>query len=520
MGALLGLLAAILGLLGLGGGGGATPPPPPDPGPSPETPLAAADRLQVARVDGRAVLRTADGRRAFLRGANVNALVDYGGSHGTVPVTDRDAEQARALGFTVVRLAVSWSRIVPEPGRVDEAYLAEVRQAGRRFAQRGVRVLLDLHQDRYGAGLGPTSDERDGAPRWAQLTGGASTARGSTDHDYYGTAAARAAARAFFDDAEVPGTGRGLQEHYGDALVALAGVGEDLGPALAGIELYNEPVDPVRASLQPADVAAFYRDRLWPFYRRAIERLRADGYDGPIWFEGSATRTHTDDDPSAERFSDDDGLVYAPHVYTDVFNGRNSGQTPARIAASFARAQDEADRYGAPLAPTELAGASGTTGGNWERDREATLDQLDALGAGGMVWVWKQHPSRDYGWGVLAANGALRSGTEIAQDYGRARVRSSSAPIAAARWRAGTLTVRTTGPGVVELWDGAATGSSARTVGASPQLTLDGATPPADAVQAVTATSPLQSAAAWIGGRILRVTVGEGEHELVLRRGG
>jgi hypothetical protein len=521
MGALLGLLASILGLLGLGGGGGgSTPPAPPDPPPSAATPLTSGDRLGVARDGDRAVLRTADGRQAFLRGANVNALVDYGGAHGTVPVTDRDAEQARALGFTVVRLAVSWSRIVPQPGAVDAAYLDEVRRAAGRFADRGIHVLLDLHQDRYGAGLGPTRDERDGAPRWAQLTGGASTAGGSTDHDYYGSAAARAAARAFFDDATVPGTGRTLQAHYGDALVALADVGEDLGPALAGIELFNEPVDPVRASLQPSDVATFYRERLWPFYRRAIERLRTSGYDGPIWFEGSATRTHTDDDPSAARFSDDPGLVYGPHVYTDVYNGRNGSGTPARIAASFARTRDEADRYGAALAPTELPGAAGTIGGDWERDREATLDQLDALGAGGMVWVWKQHPSRDYGWGVLTASGGLRGGTEIAQDYGRARVRSSSAPIASVAWRGGTLRVRTTGAGVVELWDGAATGARPLERGASPTLTIDGTAAAAGAVEAATATSPLASAAAWIGGRVLRVTVGDGEHEVALARAG
>jgi hypothetical protein len=480
--------------------------------------LGPDDALHVgAAADGR-TLRTADGRRVVLRGANVNALVDYGGQRATVPVTDADARQTAALGFTVVRLAVSWSRIEPAPGSFDAAYLEQVRTTARRFVDAGVYVLLDMHQDRYAAGLGPSGDESDGAPLWAARTDGSSAAKDSGGHPYYGTMASRVAANNFFTNATV--AGKGLQEHYADAVARVAAVGDDLGPGLAGVELYNEPVDPIATDPFAADT--FTRTRLHPLYTRLISRLRGpDGtgpgggaYDGPIWFEGQATRTWTDDDRAAERFSTDPNLVYGPHVYTDVYDGEIGEGTRARLATSFDNAAREAGVYGAALAPTELPGASG---GPWEEHRAETLRNLDRLGIGGMVWVWKQHASANYGWGVLNADGTPRTDSGIARDYGRARLVASSAPVRSSAWSAGTLTVSTTGAGVVELWDGAAFGTVAPTAGVANRLTLDGASAPASAVSGWSATAPLGAAGTWAGGRRLRVTVPAGEHTLVLR---
>jgi len=473
--------------------------------------LTPADALEVATGEGGArQLRTRDGRTAFLRGANVNALVDHGGSRRLVPVAAEDGLQARALGFSVVRLAVSWSRIAPAPGQFDARYLDEIRRTAAVFADQGIYVLLDMHQDRYGATLGPSGDESDGAPAWASRTDGASTAAGSSGgHPYYGTAAARTAAKHFFRNTTV--AGRPLQDHYADAVEQVARVGRELGPAFAGIELYNEPIDP--ESLLSGLIDTFSPTRLWPFYRRVIARLRGAGHVAPIWFEPQATRTQTDNDAVASRFSPDPGLVYGPHVYTDVFNGRNGALTPARIALSFTRADREARAYGAALAPTELPGASG---GAWETHRAAVLGQLDRLGAGGMVWVWKQHPDSDYGWGVLRADGGVRGDSGIAKDYGRSRVQASGPRVLSQAWKGGVLTVRTRGAGVVDLWDGAAFRSAPTGVGASPALTVDGVAPAAQVVATRQARSPLATPTTWVEGRQLRVTVGAGDHTLRL----
>jgi len=516
--------AVVLAMVAVGGASGVTAAAIADDGPAPSSSapaaLGAGDALRVAAgPDGTKVLRTLDGRTVRLRGANVNALIDYGGAHPTVPVTPQDGVQARALGFTVMRLAVSWSRIAPAPGEYDTAYLDEIRSAARAFTDQGVRVLLDLHQDRYAAGLGPSGDESDGAPGWAVVTDGASTAKDSGGHGYYGTAASRAAANAFFTNRSVEG--KGLQEHYADAIAQLAAVGEDLGPGLAGVELYNEPVDPV--GTDPWATDTFSPDRLWPLYRRLITRLRGpDGtgpgqgaYDGPVWFEPHTTRTNTDDDRAAATFSDDPNLVYGPHIYTDVYNNQLGEGTYARLQKSFDNAAREARAYGAALAPTELPGAQT---GPWELHRGEVLRHLDRLDAGGMVWVWKQAagPS-DYGWGVLRADGSVRPESGIARDYGRARLQASDAPVASSVWADGVLTIRTTGAGTLDLWDGATFASASPAAGAASVVTVDGAAPATGTLTGRRAAGTLQSSSAWVGGRELRLSVPAGDHVVVLR---
>ncbi|MEV4422812.1 cellulase family glycosylhydrolase [Patulibacter sp. NPDC049589] len=509
------LLTALLALLGFGGSTPTPPAEPDDPQPPAESvvrPLTVGDALAVADgPDGTKVLRTTDGRAVQLRGANVNTFVDYGGVRKTVPVTPVDGTQARALGFSVIRLAVSWSAIEPQPGQFDQAYLDRVRDAARIFADQGLYVLLDMHQDRFGAGLiGGDGGESDGAPTWAAKTGGASTAPGSSDgHPYYVTGASRAAATAFFRNETV--AGKPLQEHYADAVQQIAAVGQDLGPAFAGVELYNEPVDPESTSLTGDTFSA---SRLWPFYNRVISRLRSGGYTAPIWFEPVATRTQNDRDPAAARFSDDAGLVYGPHIYTNVYSGSNDSGTPGRIVQSFQAAADEARKYHAALTPTELPGAST---GPWEAHRTAVLGQLDALNIGGMVWVWKQHPDYSYGWGVLNADGSVRGETPIATGYGRARVQASGPRVVSTVWQDGTLTVKTSGAGPVDLWDGAAFAGTAPATGVSKRIRVDGVLPATGTVRAWNATSTLQSSSAWVGGRQLRVTVPAGEHTIVLR---
>ncbi|WP_320673107.1 glycoside hydrolase family 5 protein [Patulibacter defluvii] len=508
MDALWALILFLLSLFGLISPPPPTTPPPVTP-PQAVRPLTEADRLQVAeQPSGDRALRTADGRRVLLRGTNVNTLVDHGGARDTVPVTAADGPQARALGFNVVRLAVSWSKVAPQPGQLDQAYLDEIRDTARVFTAQGIYVLLDMHQDRYAAGLGRSGDESDGAPAWAALTDGASTAAGSGNHPYYGTAAARQAAKSFFENREV--AGQPLQDHYADAVRAVAATGRQLGPAFAGIELWNEPVDPWSTDAYAPDT--FSAERVWPLYRRLIGALRGDGYAGPIWFEPHTTRTWTDDDRVAARFSDDDQLVYGPHVYTDVYGGIGSG-TAAKIRVSFDNAAAEARRYGAALVPTELPGVSG---GNWETYRQEQLGHLDRLGIGGIVWVWKQTAASDYGWGVLKADGSLRDDSQIARDYGRPRVLAHGPELLEQRWANGVLTVRTRGAGDLDLWDGAAFAANEPATGVAGRLTVDDQAPDGATVTVWRGAARL-GGSGWGGGRQLRLRLPAGDHVVRLQ---
>jgi hypothetical protein len=466
--------------------------------------IGAGDALRVrVEPDGSRSLRTTSGRRVVLRGANVIGLVDYGGAHAVVGVTPADGDQARALGLNVVRLAVSWSRVQPAPNVIDQAYLAAVERAARVFSSRGIYVLLDMHQDRYAAGLGqPLDTEADGAPRWAVDTGGASCDAGVGSQlgfgGYYRTACAATAASALWKNRTV--AGRPLQTAYGDAVQAVVDVGRRLGPSFAGIELYNEPRSP-----EPGLPEGWAARELWPMYVSLIGRLRASGLTAPIWFDSPGT--------GAARFSGDENLVYAPHVYDDVYDRAPDGGTGARLHAAYDGVVARARAFGAAYVVGEYAGARG---GPWESYRQAGLGNQDRTLSGGIVWVWKQDPSKDYGWGVLQPNGALQPDGALAMDLGRPRLVASVPAVAQQTYDGTTLTVVTRGrAGVVELWNGVARGAAA-VRGRAPVLTIDGRAPRAgETVRTAGARTAVPGAV--LGGRRVRLVVPKGTHTLRLR---
>ena len=72
-------------------------------------------------------------------------------------VTDADFESMAAQGFNAVRLLVSWSRLEPTRGKVDAAYLREIRTTVRQAAEQlgGIDCIVNL------AGIGRAQDAGD-----------------------------------------------------------------------------------------------------------------------------------------------------------------------------------------------------------------------------------------------------------------------------------------------------------------------------------------------------------------------
>src|SRR4051794_6635070 len=93
---------------------------------------AALPRLHAERGSAPAIV-AADGRQVLLRGVNVNQLGDYWQQRpdipATLPLTEQDFAAIHALGMNEVRLIVHWSKLEPERGRFDEAYVDQIRQA-------------------------------------------------------------------------------------------------------------------------------------------------------------------------------------------------------------------------------------------------------------------------------------------------------------------------------------------------------------------------------------------------------
>jgi endoglycosylceramidase len=186
------------------------------------------------------------GRDVLLRGANVNSLGEYWQGVPTLPttiaVTDADWAAMAANGMSVVRLLVTWSRIEPQRGQIDQAYLDLVDEHVRAAARHGIYSIIDMHQDAYSAFVATTDPATcppgtqpgkgwDGAPEWATITDGASTC---TTGDRYAAPAVSAAFTNFYENQD------GIRDRFvatwGAVSARFAG-----RPEVAGFDFLNEP---------------------------------------------------------------------------------------------------------------------------------------------------------------------------------------------------------------------------------------------------------------------------------------
>jgi endoglycosylceramidase len=328
------------------------------------------------------------GREVLLRGVNVNAFAEYwqGTPLPTVfPLDSKDPRRMAKIGWNAVRLLVSWSRVEPEPGRYDAAYLKRVSRAMDSLRREGIYTILDLHQDAWGASLAarqgevcppPSEPARgwDGAPAWATLDQG--QPRCFTEFREASPAVYRSW-QAFWADEAGPG-GVGIQTRYVAMLRHLA-QRFATKPGLAGFDLMNEP----NAFGEQDEI------RLSAMYTRALREIRAGeraGRGAPhlVLFEPSAlwSAIGSGAPPDFERDRD---VVYAPHVYTGGFdNGPITRE-------AFQTARDEAAGFGgAPVLSGEWG--SGPRRANDSGDPYFTDHQRlqDDFRFSATLWTWRE----------------------------------------------------------------------------------------------------------------------------------
>jgi endoglycosylceramidase len=397
-----------------------------------------------AGPDGLAQIRDAAGRAVLLRGVNVNGLEDYYANTATptavaypvapaayadhrCPANDTavesmavcsfDARQLASFGYDAVRLAISWSLLEPEPGRVSRVYIARIAQVVGWLRARGIYSVIDMHQDAWskylytppGGRCPPPLQavsgfhEADGAPAWASAHlapvcyVGAREADPAVQEDF----------QRFWSD--LPASdGVGLAQHYADALAAVAArFARD--PAVAGYDLFNEPSP---GYTPPPEMDA---TEVYPFYARVIAtiRRRAPGFRQLFFIEPDVTRDVTDSRYALvpwSTYSSYRNVVYEPHVYTHVFTpdgllgvGALAPLFPVR--GGYDAAAADARALGLPLWVGEFGA---------DVADDATLlashyVQQDALGIGGSLWVWKADPAGPDGFSVM--HGPFGAGT-------------------------------------------------------------------------------------------------------------
>ncbi|WP_157465491.1 glycoside hydrolase family 5 protein [Cellulomonas sp. Leaf395] len=367
-------------------------------GPQETAPVAPTGGMEPLTVlpapepGGLPIIGDVTGRQVVLRGVNVNQLIDY---HlrdpevpATQPLTDDDFAAIAAMGFNVVRLGMSWSRLEPTRGDLDEDYLDQVRAAVASAEEHGLYTVLDLHQDAWGNALarpeqqcdGGTSATTgwDGAPAWATITDG-------TLHcQFLARDLAPAVATAFgnfYTDRD------GIQTALVRTWATVAGAFADEA-AVAGYDLLNEPgigaIPPTTSGLL-----------LGRYYDAALTAIReaettADGFHHLAFFEPSVLWSGLAFDVTPPPgFTDDRLLVFAPHPYSESITMEQAfGLTIASIERNLTVSARAAASYGAALWVGEWGWFGNPAIDGAKVDR--FVDAQNRLGIGGAFWVWRQ----------------------------------------------------------------------------------------------------------------------------------
>ncbi|WP_017558763.1 cellulase family glycosylhydrolase [Nocardiopsis baichengensis] len=367
--------------------------------------VAVAAVLVTAAAGVAAVTRTEPGPPRYITDDQGRALFLHGfntsGSTKADPdslpwITEEDVQhEYDTMGTNFVRLLIQWSAVEPEPGEYDEAYLDAVAERVDWYGERGYHVLLDMHQDLYGADVSPDRHSGNGAPAWATRTDGLPVAEQDMWELVYlepGTM------RAFDHFWNTTGDHPELMEHYADAWGRVAERFAD-DPAVIGYDLMNEPFG---GSLQGP---AFERGPLAELYRRCTERIRGADTDTWIFVEGQAVGVNWGTPSALPRLDDprpgEPRIVYAPHAYPlpmDLgrsYTGEGRGQVDTAIALWEENVRVTAERLGAPVVLGEFG--LDMSGDGAEAYVAKMLDVTDSMATGRAYW------SNDHdGWGPWA----------------------------------------------------------------------------------------------------------------------
>lgn len=259
-------------------------------------------------------------RVLILHGANIDGSAKSTPDH--MPIQDRATIERMVTdwGWNHARFLIFWDGLEPTAGTIDSEYLDRIEGRLDWFADMGVHVVLDMHQDVYSARFCC-----DGAPEWAIRDDGLPfELQSSWFLNYFEPAVQRAFDNFWlYTDGDHPD----LQDHYGDVWEAVAARFAD-HPAVIGYDLMNEPhagsmsdVVELLGTENPGGTHPdFDRTRLQPFYQRLIDRIRTVDNDSWIFFEprygapGDGLPSYlgvlTDPRPEGDR------LVYYPHLYS------------------------------------------------------------------------------------------------------------------------------------------------------------------------------------------------------------
>src|SRR4029077_9218816 len=144
-----------------------------------------------------------------------------------------------------------------------------------------------------------------------------------------------------------------------------------------------------------------------------------------VVFEPNALRNFRNRAPLPSTPFPDRRALYAPHIYTGVFDGTDfSTGDPALLAPSMEAAAAEAAAWGTPL----LIGEYGIDPGHPHANDwiTAELDLQDRLRAHSTFWLWEEISSGH--WGLFDGESSEPGGERIARTTALSRVYARAVP--------------------------------------------------------------------------------------------
>ena len=307
-----------------------------------------------------------------------------------------DAQLLAGEGFDVVRLGINWSAAEPTPGVYNDGYIDNVLSTADLLNSYGIRTILDMHQDAWGA-----ATKGDGAPAWATL---ATSADGSF--------------AAFWNNAPAP-DGVGIQTHF-DRLwqhIATLLTGH---PGVIGIDPFNEPQPGSGYPGCPdfTSCPAFETGALHAFYVGVIAAIRAGGANQVVFPEGVPSTFGVTTLPA---FSDPQTAI-SYHYYCPFteFSTQDVSQRPSllttlclanELGVLGARSSD-AQSLNVPAFLGEFGGS------NIDPDNAQQADIADGAFTSWTEWSYYQSEEADDtpGQGLLLNSGQTGSETNAHQD--------------------------------------------------------------------------------------------------------
>lgn len=275
------------------------------------------DNLLYAKRGTDAGIYDQQGRYVILRGVNYNVLGDYWQANPAVATTkqydENDFKLMASYGINCVRLLFSWSKLEPQKGQYNQAYIAQIKKAIEDAAKYNIYILLDMHQDAYGKYIATPSDVIcnkpnkgwDGAPDWATITDSASTCSGTGARE--NAPAVVHAWQNFWSNKN------GIQDACIKAWQVLVKETAKYDNVV-GYDLINEPSLGYEAlNTQVEKMSLFYRNTITAI--RSTEN-EINSHNHIMFFEMSVT-WNGQEIPfiPAPNFTEDDNVIFAPHHY-------------------------------------------------------------------------------------------------------------------------------------------------------------------------------------------------------------